>query len=79
MRAKKLVPMKEISSTINKTALRHVRSKRRAASPVSSFFHDWPGAIWKLVHEVLAPKPMLNAAMPVYAVSSTVAHMFLSW
>ena len=43
------------------------------------FLEVAPGMSWKLWQAVRAPKPMLNAATPVYAVSSTVASTYSSW
>ena len=65
MRAKKLRPMKDTSSTMRSTALAQVLSRRFAASPCSSLFHGALGKMWKAEQAVLAPKPMLNAATPV--------------
>ena len=77
MRAKNAVPMKEISSMIKSSTSCQVSSSFRKAAPSSSDFHAALGKTWKAEQEVRAPKPMLNAATPVYAVSSTFAGTFL--
>ena len=79
MRPKKARPMKDISSTMSRTTLFHCSSSRRRASSLSSFFHGAFGKTQNVEQAVLAPKPILNAATPVYAVSSTVASMFSRW
>ena len=73
MRWKKARPMNETSSTMSNTAFSHCFSKARNCSPFSSFLNIAFGKMWNAEHAVWAPNPMLNAATPVYVVSSTVA------
>ena len=77
MRAINAVPMKEISSMISRSTSCQVSSNFRKAAPSSSIFHAALGKTWKDEQAVRAPNPMLNAATPVYAVSSTFAGTFL--
>ena len=79
MRWKKARPMNETSSTMSNTAFSHCFSKARNCSPFSSFLNIAFGKMWNAEHAVWAPNPMLNAATPVYAVSSTVALTSSFW
>ena len=62
---------------ISRSTSCQVSSNFRKAAPSSSIFHAALGKTWKAEQAVRAPNPMLNAATPVYAVSSTFAGTFL--